>query len=240
MISGSGYPEIPKSEFYGTTWDERYAFLSAASECPDIRLADALRTTVYSLVLKTPPEHYNDQYSPPAIEWRAELDRAMRSWAARFHLADVEWVIPMAWNAINTWTVLRNEGNSNPFKWVHLYAKVPKFTWPVWAGLNVSEADYRTYAENEFHRALEEYIAANNEARAKEPNLEMRDGYNPVAVRYTWTALRICLHWSYADIAELFPGPEGVSEQAVRVMVARICQRIGLPKPNLRASRKRP
>src|SRR5580704_12505122 len=134
MIPGSDYPEIPKSEFYGTTQDERYAFLSAASECPDIRLADELRKTVYSLVLKTPPEHYTDQYSPAAIEWRAVLDRAMRSWAEKFHLADVEWVIPMAWHAINTWQLCDNTGTSNPFKQVHLYADVPVFRWPLWTG----------------------------------------------------------------------------------------------------------
>ena len=36
MIPDWGHPEIPKSKFYGSTFDERQTFLSAASECPEI------------------------------------------------------------------------------------------------------------------------------------------------------------------------------------------------------------
>ena len=221
------FPDIPESELYGRTWDERQAFLRAASECRHIRLSDALRKMVYGLVLKTPPEHYTDQFSAAAIAWRADLHDAMVHWAKRFNLGDIEWVIPMAWEVINLWQCARHPTDVRPFTSVRLYAPPPKFDWPHWTG-NTSERDYRNHVDNTFSRALESYIAACKEGRAKDPPLVVRTKHS-VEVRYTWAALRVCLKWPYCDIAEQYGGSESVSDEAVRKMVAGICERIGIP-----------
>ena len=102
-----------------------------------------------------------------------------------------------------------------------MYWPPPTFQFPVW-NMREDEAKYRGRVNQMFASTLDEYIADSKNKRSSYPTQHGRSG--PVAIRYTWAALRVCRGWTYDQIAEKYR----VAPQSVSEMVTKICDRIGL------------
>jgi hypothetical protein len=223
----TAFPEVPKSEYYLGTREARQAFLRAAYESPEIPFASGL-AAVSKHVVETPEQHYAQQFSAEAIAWRASLDETMNSWAASVHLDRIEWVVPMAWDAINTWQLLPDRRYSNPFTSRSVYKLPPDFQWPPWI-YGTSEDDYRRDVEGAFTRTLEAYLSECRKRKSQEPIQTARRSRNDTHARYTWTALRVCGNWSFTQIAERVRSDQSITEEAIRKMVKAVRRRIGIP-----------
>jgi hypothetical protein len=210
----------PGSKLY--IWEERRKFLHAAAEHPAIRLADALHSQVYALVLQKPKSDYEMQFSPEAIARREEIELALQKWAKPFNL-DVDWVVREANAAINTWQLRPGTEPTNPFTWQPLYVRPSNFERPNWFP-GVREDEYRKAATEAWEADLEQYIARVKSAKQGEVARRARQG--KVAQRYEWAALRVCLRWTYVQITNEY---SLASVQGVEGRVRDVCRVIGLP-----------
>src|SRR5260370_35829736 len=107
------------------------------------------------------------------------------------------------------------------FDSVVIYSHPPTFHFPIW-DMGEDAAKYRRHVNQMFAVMRDEYIADSKKRRSSYSTQRGRSG--PVEMRYSWAALRVCLGWTYDQIAEKYR----VAPQSVREMVTKICDRIGL------------
>jgi hypothetical protein len=191
-------------------FEERMTFLRAASRHPEIRLADKLRKQVYEML----PAQSDDRNTWGA--WTEQADQIMADWAKDLNLAGQHRVITEAWRQINSW----NDGGKEPFRW-HQIAGPPKFELPVFTG----QGDYVQTVLRQGRDLAVDYVERSRALR-KVPG---RKRIASVEQRYEWAALRICLLWSYRDIAEYYSQfyEQSISLQALQKAVDAICRRLG-------------
>lgn len=189
-------------------YEQRAAFLQAASDHERIKLGDSLLENVHRRILEEPKKYANE----------AETNKLMWNWAARFNLG-AYWVIGMCWNALSAQRV--SPKKKLRFESVVIYSPPPAFQLPVW-DMREEEARYIGRVNQMLASALDGYIADSKRKRSSYPITRSRSG--PVKTRYAYAALKVCLGLSYEQIAGMY----GVTPQSVSQLVAGICERIGL------------
>ena len=190
-----------------TVYEERLAFLKAASDHKSIRLGDSLHDNVWRKIQKDREKYESGE----------ETEKLMWGWAANFNLA-VLWAVSMFFSAISI--------GSFPKKTIRFDSEViywppPTFQFPIW-NMREDETKYRGRVNQMFASMLDEYIEYSKKGRSSYPAQHSRSG--PVEMRYAWAALRVCRGMTYEQIAEMYH----VSPQAVARMVAKVCDRVGL------------
>jgi hypothetical protein len=207
--------------------NERRAFLSAASECSQIRLGDELRKRVDLLVVQAGVLDIPKFLSPSRANLRDKLDSAIIKWARDFQI-ETTWVIHLGWGA----AIARITSGGWP---QNLWPWVPEGlpSWPEWNPDREKESAYDRRVKALVAAYKREVKWARAPLRGR-PSPGQGDVTEQIYQRYKWAALRVCIGLTYREIAESCNERESVSEQAVRDAVMLILRRLGLNKPNQR------
>jgi hypothetical protein len=229
-IEGETYEVTPQKLrplFSGATGqnltDDQHAFLHAAAENRHIRFAEKIKQRVYPTVFKL-------TFQSPKVRC-PEVFALISNCLAELRL-DYSWVQNAAWDVLDfcfEHSIKPNEPLSgNPFQPTATTAPEP-FLFPPWP-FGYSERDYRKLATQSFLTQLEGYIIYLKQQRAI-PERPKRNRNLTVSQRYECAALRVCLQWTYEDIANAFQDkhPEGITTQAVQASITKICKGLGLP-----------
>lgn len=211
----------------------RILFLRTAHEHPLIKLGDTLRKEVLDPcealwvtlglpVPQNPPAKYTDQQFQAIEVFKDALHRLTREWALQQNLC-FDWVLKHASDMVRRW---RTFPEAPAFaEWIGYRA--PKFILESWF-LNESEATYRKRLMADFKHRLDAHVREVTELRR-----QFLKDRGSQAVHYRWAVERICLGWTWANIAKV--NGASVTFQATRKAVIPVLERVGIlqTKPNL-------